>query len=37
MYQKHSEFCPDEQQKIVDAHTKVNWTDISKKDVEFSI
>lgn len=36
MYQKHSEFCPDEQQ-IVDAHTKVNWTDISKKDVEFSI
>jgi len=33
-----SGFCRDEeQQKFMDAHTKVDWTDISKKDVEFSI
>jgi len=31
-------FCRGEEQlKCTDAHTKVDWTDISKKDMEFSI
>jgi hypothetical protein len=33
-----SGFCRGgEKQKFMDTHTKVDWTDISKKDVEFSI